>query len=75
MLNVHHMNSTLNPGVSVGTTKHVMPSASPGAPDVRAKTMSWVAVSRPVLKRFWPLMTHSSPSRTAVVSSHVASDP
>ncbi len=37
--------------------------------------MSWVARWRPVLKRFSPLITHSSPSRTAVVSSQVASEP
>ena len=52
MLNVHHMKSTLKPGVSVGTMKQVMPLASPWSPDVRAKTMSWVALCRPLLKRF-----------------------
>ena len=35
---------------------------------VRAKMMSWVAWCSPVFHRFIPLSTHSSPSRTAVVS-------
>jgi hypothetical protein len=34
------MKSTLKPGVSTGTMKHVMPSAAPGCPDVRAKIKS-----------------------------------
>ena len=75
MLNVHHMNSTLKPGVLVGTMIAVMPLPSPGLPEVRANTMSWVARCRPLLKRLAPLITHSSPSRTAVVSSQVASEP
>ncbi len=40
-----------------------MPTGDPGSPDVRANTMSWVAWCSPELKRFCPLMTHSSPSR------------
>ena len=51
----------------------VSPRAAPGSPDVRAKTTSCVAWCIPELKRLAPLMTQSSPSRTAVVSSHVAS--
>ena len=42
-----------------------MPRASPGSPLVRAKTMSWVASWSPLLKRFSPSITQSSPSRTA----------
>ena len=68
MLNVHQKNSTLKPGESVGTRKAVMPIGSPGSPDVRAKMMSWVAWCSPEFNRFMPLITHSSPSRTAVVS-------
>ena len=52
-----------------------MPTGEPGSPEVRAKMMSWVAWCRPELNRFMPLMTHSSPSATAVVSRNVASDP
>ena len=68
MLNVHQKKSTLKPGASVGTRNAVMPNGEPGSPDVRANTMSWVAWCRPELNRFWPLITHSSPSGTAVVS-------
>src|SRR3984893_8183800 len=75
MLNVHQKNSTLKPGASVGTRNAVMPTGEPGTPDVRANTMSWVAWCRPELKRFVPLITHSSPSCVAVVSRYVASEP
>ena len=75
MLNVHQKKSTEKPGASVGTRKALMPTGEPGSPDVRAKMMSWVAWCRPELKRLWPLRTHSSPSRTAVVSRKVASEP
>ena len=75
MLNVHQKNSTLKPGASVGTRKAVIPSGLPGSPEVRANTMSWVAWCRPELNRLAPLITHSSPSRTAVVSRYVASLP
>ncbi len=46
-----------------------------GSPLVRAKMMSWVAWCSPLFHRFIPLSTHSSPSRTAVVSRYVASLP
>ena len=75
MLNVHHMKSTEKPAAFVGTMKQLMPSARPSSPEVRAKIMSCVAVCMPLLKRFLPLITQSSPSRTAFVSSHVASEP
>jgi hypothetical protein len=52
-----------------------MPTGLPASPEVRANTRSYVATCIPVLKRFIPLMTQSSPSRLAVVSSHVASEP
>ena len=68
MLNVHQKKSTLKPSASVGTRNAVMPTGEPGSPDVRANTMSCVAWCSPELNRFMPLMTHSSPSRTAVVS-------
>jgi len=68
MLNVHQKNSTLKPVTSVGTRNALIPFAFPGSPLVRAKMMSWVALCRPLFQRFIPLSTHSSPSRTAVVS-------
>ncbi len=52
-----------------------MPWPLPGVPLVRAKTRSCVAVWMPVFQVFSPLITHSSPSRTAVVSMKVASLP
>ena len=52
-----------------------MPRASPGLPEVRAKTRSTVAVCMPVLNRFMPLITQSPPCLTAVVSMKVASEP
>ena len=52
-----------------------MPFGLPGSPTVRAKMMSWVAWCSPLFQRFIPLITHSSPSRTAVVSMYVASLP
>ncbi len=75
MLKVQRNSSTSKPGESVGTRNAVMPSPSPGLPDVRAMIMSYCALWMPVFQVFSPLMTHSSPSRTAVVSMHVASEP
>ena len=59
MLKVHHMCSILKPGVFTGTRNAEMPRASPGLPEVRAKTRSTVAVCMPVLNRFMPLITQS----------------
>ncbi len=53
----------------------VIPSPSPGLPDVRAMIMSYCALWMPVFHVFSPLITHSSPSRSAWVSIHVASEP
>ena len=63
----------LKPGEVGGNDEAADPLRVAGAPLVRAKTMSWVASWRPELKRLTPLITQSSPSRTARVSSHVAS--
>ena len=52
-----------------------MPAPLPGVPLVRAKMRSWGAVWTPVFQVFSPLITHSSPSRTARVSMNVASLP
>ena len=46
----------------------MIPLASPGLPEVRAKIRSCEAAWIPVFQVFSPLMTQSSPSRTAVVS-------
>ncbi len=42
---------------------------------MRAKTIAWEAKLTPLAKRLAPLITHSSPSSTAVVSIQVASLP
>ena len=52
-----------------------MPWACPGSPEVRAKIKSCVARCTPVLNRLEPLITQSSPSDMACVSSQVASEP
>ena len=75
MLNVHRYSSTRKPSESTGTRNAVIPSPSPGWPDVRAKIRSATAVWMPVFQVFWPLMIQSLPSGCAVVSIHVASEP
>src|ERR1700682_4688495 len=75
MLSVHQKNSTVSPGASRGTMKAVIPRASPGEPDVRAKTRSWLGRCMPELKRFLPLVTPFSPSRRAGASLCLASAP
>ena len=52
-----------------------MPCPSPASPLVRAKMRSYGAAWMPVFHVFSPLITHSSPSRTATVSMCVASEP
>ena len=75
MLNVQRNSTISKPGVSTGVRNAVMPSPSPALPLVRAKIRQCLARWMPVFHVFSPLMTHSSPSRTAVVSMHVASEP
>ena len=53
----------------------MIPAASPGPPLVRAKIRSCDAACTPVFHVFSPLITQSSPSRTAAVSMCVASEP
>src|SRR5438270_585945 len=52
----------------------VMPRGSPGVPDVRAKTRSCDARCMPELKRLRPSITHSSPSRRALVLAAVVEE-
>src|SRR2546427_486335 len=61
MLNVHHRKSTEKPGASVGTRKQVIPSASPGAPLVRAKIMSQLALCSPEFRAALPARLHRQP--------------
>src|ERR1700712_6149909 len=75
MLDVHRYSSILKPSESVGVRNAVIPSPSPGLPDVRAMIMSYCALWMPVFHVFSPLITHSSPSRSAWGSLPVASEP
>jgi hypothetical protein len=58
----------------MGTMKMVIPLYSPPG-DVFVASIMCVATSTPEIIIFWPLMTNSSPSRTARVSMCTASDP
>ena len=61
------------PSASVGTRKHVIPRAPSSA--VRAKTSATFAHVPRVMKIFWPLISQSSPSRSARVASEAGSEP
>ena len=61
------------PAEPVGTRKALIPFG-PGAP-VRAKTIAVEAHEPSVMKTFEPVSTHSSPSRSARVTSAAASEP
>ncbi len=63
------------PGVSVGTTKIEIPLCLGTSGSVRAASQMWVAKPAREVNTFWPLMTHSSPSRTALVCSEARSVP
>ena len=64
---------TANPGVSVGTAISDTPAA-PGPP-VRAATTTWSARVADVMYVLAPLITTSSPSRTAWVRRLATSEP
>ena len=74
-MNVHRYSSTLKPAEFVGTSSAVMPLPSPAFPALRAKIKSNGALWMPVFQVFSPLMRQPLPSRTAVVSMCVASEP
>ena len=65
---------TEKPGTLVGTMKAEMPLA-PAVGSVAANTQTMSASPPLVMKHFSPLMTHSSPSLTAVVRTLEASEP
>ena len=75
MLKVQRYSSMTSPSASIGVRNAVMPWPSPGPPEVLARIMSLCARWIPVFHVFSPLMTQPSPSRTALVSMWVASDP
>ena len=65
----------VTPGASVGTTNTEMFFAPSSRSPVRANTISRSAQIALVMKRFCPLMTYSSPSRTARVRRPLGSEP
>ena len=56
-----------SPSASVGTTNSTGFTLPVFASSVRATTSTLSASSTPEIQIFWPLSTHSSPSRRAVV--------
>ena len=63
------------PGASMGQTKYEMPLCLPTPGSVRAIRMPKRANWASDVQIFWPLTTHSSPSRTARVPSAARSEP
>ena len=68
------LRDTATPGMSVGTTMSDMPR-EPGSSEVRASRQSQSACVPFVMYSLAPLMTHSSPSRTARVRMPATSLP
>ena len=64
-----------NPGELVGTRNMVMPLCLGSVGSVLVIRKIWVANWALVVKIFCPLMTHSSPSRSARVLALAMSDP
>ena len=65
---------TEKPTASVGTMIWLIPRCPPSS-EVRASRHSQSACRLLVIHIFEPLITHSSPSRTALVRSPATSDP
>ena len=65
----------MSPGASVGTMKIEMPWCFGASGSVRAASQMCVATSASEVQIFWPLITHSSPTRTARVRSEARSVP
>ena len=63
------------PGECMSTTKNEMPRCFGTSGSVRAMRMAQSEKCPPLHQTFWPLTTHSSPSRTADVVREARSDP
>lgn len=63
------------PALSVGTRNIDSPLCLGTSGSVRASTNTWLHSWAVLVNIFWPLMTHSSPSRTAVVFAAATSEP
>ena len=66
---------TSTPGACRSTMKYVSPRRFGTAGSVRARQIAKSERCAHVVQTFWPLSTHSSPSRTARVASDARSDP
>ena len=63
------------PGVSIGIRNMLMPACLATVLSVRSRANIQVASLARVVQIFWPLTTHSSPSRTASVRKLARSEP
>ena len=79
MLKVHKYSPISKPVAFVEVTKQPMPVGLPSSPACRANTNTWLALCRPVVHIFSPVIdqpeTPSRVVRSARVSIQVASDP
>ena len=66
---------TVTPGWCMGSTKQVMPRCLGTSRSVRASRIPKSAWNAPVFHTFCPLITHSSPSRSAQVDRPARSEP
>ena len=63
------------PGASIGTRNMLMPLCFGASRSVRAAIQPQLERWAPVVQIFWPLITKSSPSRTAFVWIAARSEP
>ena len=66
---------TVMPGLSIGTSRKLIPSCFFACLSVRTSRKIQLASIAREVQIFWPLTTHSSPSSTASVRSDARSDP
>ncbi len=69
------MGRTSTPGWSMGTSRNDRPLWRADAGSVRATTKHQCETWASEVQTFWPLMTHSSPSSTALVLTLARSEP
>src|SRR6202020_511072 len=69
------MGRTSTPGCSIGTNRKEMPLCLGASGSVRVRTKIQLADCAAEVQIFWPLITHSSPSRTARVPRLARSEP
>ncbi|MCY1177891.1 hypothetical protein D9M73_182170 [compost metagenome] len=69
------MGRTVTPGLSIGTSRKLMPCCFLAVLSVRTNRKIQLASVARVVQIFWPLTTHSSPSSTASVRRLARSEP